>query len=259
MELIKREKAQFDKRIHEIDLFRGFLILLVIFDHLMWFFNYYIFHNQSGALNWYWQSEARFIVRQVVLMAFLFTCGISCHLSRNNKKRGTLLALLCIGITIATHLLQLIPLFNGRVVIVDFNILGVVALSILLYCIFEKRSNVDLYILVGALFIFYIFLLVGNIGNTDTTYYPFRSILYTNFNLTKEGYVADYLTLFPYVIFLFLGVLFARKYYPNKESLIKHKGNWERAFCFMGRHTLLIYVAHEVLFTLIFMLIGLII
>ena len=118
-----REKEMFDKRIHEIDLFRGFLIILVIFDHLLWFINFYITHHQSAFLNWYWTSDLRNAVRQIVLLAFLFTCGVSCYFSRNNKRRGFLLLILCILITVVTHVAQLLPMFNNRVVAIDFNIL----------------------------------------------------------------------------------------------------------------------------------------
>lgn len=248
-------KDAFDKRIHEIDLFRGFLIIIVVFDHLLWFINFYIFKNQSGFLNWYWTSTLRLTVRQIVLMAFLFTCGISCHLSRNNKKRGAILLGLVILICIVTHLLQLLPMFNGRVVAIDFNILGVVALSILLYVVFEKFNDRDLLFVTGLLMLFYFFIIVTSKRSTSTEYNPFLSILYCPFNPIKEGYVGDYLPLFPYVIFLFLGVLFARRFYKDKTSLIK-KHAWERSICFLGRNTLLIYIAHEVLFSLIFIGIG---
>ena len=255
--LFAREKEMFDKRIHEIDFFRGILIILVIFDHLLWFINFYIFHRTSGFINWYWTSELRTSVRQIVLMAFLFTCGVSCYLSKNNKRRGLLLLLLCLGITVSTHLIQLMPLFNGRVIAIDFNILGVIALSILLFCVFEKADSKNLLLITGGLMLFYFFLLVNSRINPVYEYNPFRSILGCDFNPIREGYVGDYLPLFPYIIFLFLGVLFARKFYSNKTSLIKKKSNFEKPICFLGRHTLVIYVAHEILFTIIFMLIGL--
>ncbi len=248
----------FEKRIHEIDLLRGFLIILVIFDHLLWFLNFYIFHHTSTFLNWYWTSELRNAVRQVVLCLFLFTCGISCFFSRNNKRRGFLLFLLCVGITVATHLIQLMPMFNNRVIAIDFNILGVIALSILIYCVFEKRSSKDLLIIAGILCLFYFFIIVSLRISDNTVYYPFRSIFYCEFNPVREGYVGDYLPLFPYIIALFFGVVFARKVYSNKQSLFKRKGNWEKPICFLGRHTLIIYIAHEVIFTIIFVLLDLI-
>lgn len=256
MKLLRVNKDAFEKRIHEIDLFRGFLILLVIFDHLMWFINFYLCHNTSSFLNWYWTSNLRFVVRQAVLMLFLFTCGISCYLSRNNKKRGVFLFLLCVGVTIVTHLIQLMPMFSNRVIAIDCNILLVIALSILLFCVFEKRESKDLLMISAILMIFYFFILLSMKVNPDVTYNPFKSILYCTFNPVRAGYVGDYLPLFPYIIFLFLGVIFARTLYKDKKSLISKKGKWERPICFLGRHTLIIYIAHEVLFTLIFMLLD---
>ena len=250
-------KDAFEKRIHEIDLFRGFLILLVIFDHLMWFINFYIFHNTQPFLNWYWTSAPRFIVRQVVLCLFLFTCGISCHLSRNNKKRGLILLAICILITVATHLLQLLPTFSNRAICIDFNILGVIALSILIYVVCDKLSDKNLLLVTCIMMVFYFFIIASERESAgDMTYYPFKSILYVPFNPIREAYVGDYLPLFPYAICLPLGVLFARRFYQEKKSIVTKKGNWEKPICFLGRHTLLIYIGHEILFTLIFMGIG---
>ena len=62
MEAKAQRVGPFEKRIHEIDLFRGFLILLVIMDHLFWAFSYFgsrWFGSDSGFVqffNWYWTS-----------------------------------------------------------------------------------------------------------------------------------------------------------------------------------------------------------
>ena len=252
------KRSPFESRIHEIDFARGVLIFLVIFDHLMWCINFYIYHYSSSFLTWYWTSDLRFIVRQAVLMFFLFTCGVSCQFSRNNKKRGLLLFAIALLITLATHILQLTPFFTNRVVIIDFNILGVIALSILLYVLCEKMSTRSLLYVSAILMIFYLFILISSRTDTSGVYNPFLSVLYCPFNPIREGYVGDYLPLFPYIIFLFFGAIFARKVYPTKKSVIPHKGNWERPVCFIGRHTLIIYLVHELVLTGIFMLLDLI-
>lgn len=251
----RREKylQLFKDRIHEIDLLRGFLIILVVFDHLMWFFLNYIFQYNHPFLLWYWTSDLRYIVRQFVIFLFMFLCGISCHLSKNNKKRGVYLLIFSIIVSIGSYILQLLPMFANRVVHLDINILGVIAISILAYSLVEKRSNRDVLYITAVLMIFYFFILISSRTLPNTEFNHFLSILYCPFNPIKEGYVADYLPLFPYIIFLFLGVLFARIIYKNKTSVIARKGNWERPICFLGRHTLLIYVAHEIIFTLVFM------
>jgi len=251
------EKSSWEKRIHELDFFRGILILLVIFDHLMWFVNFYCFKNTQGFINWYWSSTLRKTVREIVLLAFLFTCGISCQLSRNNKKRGLLLLAISIAICALTHVIQLLPIFNNRVVIIDINILGVIALSILLYVACSKLSQKNFNIITGILMVFYAFIVISNKISSDTSYDVLQSVLGLSFNPIKAGLVADYLPLFPYVIALFLGVTFARKFYKEKSSLCPNlKRNFEKPVCFLGRHTLLIYIAHEIVFTLLFMGIG---
>ena len=227
-----RKSEAFEKRIHEIDLFRGFLILLVIFDHLMWFFNFYIFHNQHPFLNWYWTSTLRYTVRQIVLMAFLFTCGISCHLSRSNKKRGFLLLFLCLGVTIATHILQLLPMLSNRAVCIDFNILGVICLSILAYAACEKLSSRDLWFISGILMAFYFFIILASKMDTSTEYNPFKSILYVPFNPIRAAYVGDYLPLFPYIIFLFFGVILLVIFTRTKLALSQEKEVGKDRFVF---------------------------
>jgi uncharacterized membrane protein len=45
-------------------------------------------------------------------------------------------------------------------------------------------------------------------------------------------------------------------YAPTKQSLIKHRGNWERPLCFMGRHSLLFYVCHQMILIPFFLLLD---
>lgn len=251
----ENKKSPFETRIHEIDFFRGILIILVIFDHLMWFISSYIFHWQNQFLSWYWTSDIRYAVRQVVLLAFLFTCGVSCYFSRNNVKRASILLLVCAFITTATHFIQGMDMFSNRAIRIDCNILLVICLSIFLYCLCARFDNKFLLMIAAIMMIFYVFILISERNDTDMTYYPFKSVLYVPFNPVKYFYVGDYLPLFPYCIALFFGVIFARKFYTNKTSLVK-KREWERPICFLGRHTLIIYLAHEVILTLIFMGIG---
>ena len=161
-------------------------------------------------------------------------------------------------IPLTTHLLQLLPVFSTRVIVIDFNIIGVIALSILIYSCVEKENNVSVWILTIFLCLFYGLILLAKQYSPTNEYNALKSILYLNFNPTKAGLIADYLPLFTYIIALPLGALFARHFYKNKESILPRK-NWEKPICFLGCHTLIIYVAHEVIFTLIFMGLGAII
>lgn len=97
-----------NNRIKEIDFLRGFLILLMVMDHLFFDFGQliYIISNfsldqsllsqfvkfSSSYLNW----DFRINFRIFVVMLFFFISGISFQFSKNNNKRG--LILLSIGI-----------------------------------------------------------------------------------------------------------------------------------------------------------------
>ncbi|MCQ2802445.1 MAG: DUF1624 domain-containing protein [Bacilli bacterium] len=255
---MKKKSEAFEKRIHELDLFRGFLILLVIIDHLVWSINFYCFNSAQPFLSSYWTSTFRLVMRQLVLFAFMFTCGISCTLSRNNKKRGAILFAICILITIATYSLQLLPIFNNRVIKIDCNILLVISLSILIYSVFQHLSNKNLWLVTGALMLMYFFVLLSQRTTVTNEFNHFQSILFSHVDPIKNGYVADYLPLFPYIIALFIGAIFARKFFAKTPHLFK-KRDWERPICFLGRHTLIVYIAHEIIFTIVFMGIGAII
>lgn len=251
---ITRKPGAFEKRIHEIDFARGILIALVIMDHL---FNWFA---QDGTFDWawadyYWTCMGREVVRLVVLFLFVFISGISTAFSRNNWKRaGELLvfsAIIYVGSSILTLFFQDQMGFPFRI---DFNIIGVLGWSTLFYCFTQGRSW---RILVVGLLI--TLLLAWYLIPYLDAYFIAHGMTHLNIpELFDPGWgYADWLPLFPYIFFFFLGACFSYLFYlPNKESLIKHRGNWERPVCFMGRHSLLFYFGHQAIFVPIFLLIG---
>ena len=111
-----------NNRIKEIDFLRGFLILLMIMDHLFFDFGQliYIISNfsldqsllsqfvkfSSSYLSW----DLRINFRIFVVMLFFFISGISFQFSKNNNKRGLILLsigiLLTIGSIIVSYVLK---------------------------------------------------------------------------------------------------------------------------------------------------------
>lgn len=83
------------RRIYFIDEVRGFSILMMVLYHALF--------AVGWLLNISWgQSVYLFFSPLQVLfdLAFIFICGVSCYLSHNNWKRGGLLALVALGITV---------------------------------------------------------------------------------------------------------------------------------------------------------------
>ena len=109
-------------RIKEIDFLRGFLILLMVMDHLFFDFGQLIYIISNFSLNQsllsqfvkfsssYLSWDFRINFRIFVVMLFFFISGISFQFSKNNNKRGVILLsigiLLTLGSIIVSYILK---------------------------------------------------------------------------------------------------------------------------------------------------------
>ena len=263
--------SAFEKRIHEIDLARGILMCLVIMDHL---FNLLMSYNKTWMgpsnlqpfatlykiFNFYWTHPIRKIVQYGALGSFCFVSGISSAFSRNNWKRAWQMIIVWAAIFVGSNILQLIYSNTGlnlgiRTCRVDFNIIGVLAFSTLIYCFFQKKNWKWLLGVAGiGIFIHIIveicFLINPNFG--ENIYMP---LLWKPSAFVADQ--ADHMPLFPYISFFFLGALLSYfTYSKEKKSYFKRK-EWERPICFLGRHSLIVYATHFIILIGIFALIDL--
>lgn len=272
-------KGAFEKRVHEIDFARGLLICLVLMDHIFnnlknhgatWCGGPWIFAN--GFFDWYWTGIPRMIIQPMALILFCFISGISCSFSKSNWKRA--IETICVWaiIFVATLALQTMSDINGwgMNVRIDFNIIGVLGFSTLAYCLVEKRSWKILLavILLTALIYFYVmpnvkqslidafgsttFIRAGHDCVVPNVYAPI-------FWMPAVQGTGDYVALFPYIGFFFAGALFGRKFYAKEKKSYFKSHNFERPICFLGRHTLLIYLGHMPIVMGIFALVDVIV
>lgn len=259
------KKSPFEKRIHEIDFVRGLLMCLVVLDHL---FNLLRSFNGGWAgelhtqpfyaifqfTDFYWQSPVRTVVRWLCLIAFCFVSGVSCAFSRNNYKRAAqmiaLWAIIFVGSNILESIRATYDLSLGvKSMRVDFNIIGVLAWSTLIYCFVQEKSWKWLLVIgIIGLLIHPVCVLLSNTEWGKSAYVPF---------LWRPENQADYMPLFPYLGFFFAGALLSKfTYSKDKKSYFK-RYNWERPICFIGRHSLIIYASHFLILIGIFSLVGL--
>ena len=278
-------KAIFERRIHEVDLIRGILIILVVIDHIFWNLKHYggIWYDLSNETNfifrffrdffgWYWTSSARAVIQPIILMTFCFISGISCAFSRDNWKRAiqTLTAWLILATT--TNIAQLLGFFpNQGTVRIDFNIIAVLGLSTLFYCLVQKRSWKAL--VAGVLIAFLIsWYVVPNVetnfidifGSSEVVhaehvqivpnfYFP---IFWEPAEMFGGSRQADYVPLFPYIMFFFGGALISYFLYKKRKKSLFPAGKWEKPICFLGRHTFLIYIGHQAVLMGIFIIVN---
>ncbi|MCQ2815342.1 MAG: DUF1624 domain-containing protein [Bacilli bacterium] len=260
--MISRTKKSFDTRIHEIDFVRGLLIILVLFDHIMWLTKHYCFLDQNYYLNFYWSSPIRECVRQIALILFCLLSGISARFSRNYFKRSLLMIGLWLIIMTGSRGLANLGILSQKTII-DFNIIGVLAFSMLIYSLVQHRSNKIIVAIIVFSFLMWLYF-VPNIQkhfSPDDYFFPLWCGDGQTISIPPFGwkqYYADYLPLFPYMIGFFVGVFLSSYLYKDKKSLFV-KYNFERPICFLGRHTLVIYITHQIILIPIFILIHVII
>ena len=259
---ITRKPKAFDKRIHEIDFIRGFLMVLVLMDHLFWCFKSYnlgwweasnysneFFLQMFVIFNFYWKSTAREIIRIMALFGFCFISGVSSAFSKNNWIRAAEMLVVFAVVAVGSNLLDASNILKNQVTRIDFNVIGVLAWSTLFYCFTQNKTwrRILVGLLISFLMCWYVvpWLKRTPMGNA-----------YAPALWPPEGQ-ADWMPLFPYMTFFFMGALFSYFVYaPTRQSIIKAKGNWERPICFMGRHSLIIYLGHQFVLTPIFLLLN---
>lgn len=267
--ITRRRVSIFEKRIHEIDFIRGFLIALVMFDHFMcdvmsyspvW---YEATVNGGHAIqflkimadvsHFYWYCLGRDIIRFFALFGFTFISGISCAFSKNNWVRaGQMLAVFGV-IAVGSNILDASGLFGDIVMRIDFNVIGVLAWSTLFYCFAQNKTWRS--ILVGALISFLMFWVVGPYLYSV----PKIAAGYAPVFWEPTASQADWMPLFPYMCFFFLGALFSHFFYARQKKSLFIRYNWERPLCFLGRHSLLFYLGHQAILVPIFVLLTMVI
>ena len=272
--VIKRKP--FETRIHEIDFFRGILICLVVMDHI---FNFTMnftsgwvgaehlqpYYAINLAMHFYWDHPVRMWVRWICLISFCFISGISCAFSKSNSKRAMQMVGIWAILFIVTNIIKgALVSSNLNVGVtdfrIDFNVIGVLGWSTLLYCFFEQKNWK--WLLVVGLIGLALHPLCQVLSRTEfgkNTYVPFLWRPYVGDDVigSKSLAQADHMPLFPYLGFFFLGAMLSKLTYAKDKKSYFKKYNWERPICFVGRHTLLIYGTHVLVIFGILSLVGL--
>ena len=268
-ENIKRKHDVFLKRIALIDLLRGICMVLVIFDHIMWNFAYFFpkwanFLNDSSSLlfhigdfaNDYWYWPLRLAVRFFALGMFVLLSGISVAFSKDNYQRAVKMIAFTVGISLVTNIVNGFWPMGCNI---NFNVIAVISFCVLIYCFISQNTYRSSIAMLLVLFVFeysILPILYNYLENAPALLLPFWEP-----DITINGrfyYHADYMPFFPYCLFFFIGVIISIIYYfPRiKNKQLGNHYNWQRPFCFLGRHSLIIYLAHQIVFQGIFMAIG---
>ena len=221
------------KRIWEIDYFRGIAILLMTIFHLI--VDLRDFHNGSiQYLSGFWYYEGK-----LSAVLFMFLAGISSRLNRRAIKHG-------IKVLAAALLVSVVTYFFNSDTYVRFGILHFLGVSILLSPILQRLQALGQAALAIVLLVL----------PTWTDRLTVRSGLLLPIGITPADFSSmDYYPLVPWLGVFILGLLVGRHVYAQPSSRLPQ---WRGAsgIAWMGRHSLIIYLVHQpILLALLYVII----
>ncbi len=269
METAKTNKLS--KRIIEIDVLRGIAVFLMILDHMMYdLFGLFpfVFEDYPEKVEWvqklrdfavwYWYWDFRVIFRYFVVFAFLGLTGVCCSFSKSNLKRGLKLMGVALLLTLGTFIAG--KVVNDPEMTIAFGILHSIALSLILIGLLEKIIPFKwswIYLAIGV-----VMFTAGSLLEEIQTFRSytegdiFKTVVNSIIGINSCG--SDHAPLLLNGGQIFIGVFLGRTLYYNRKSLIKNSSYSNNIVTFIGRNSLWVYFAHQVLIPIIFGIIFLI-
>jgi len=254
------------RRIWELDFLRGFTILLMCIDHFMYdlaemFSSVWI--GQGGAAAavakfacmWWdhgasWVGATRDVIWVIAISVFFGLCGGSTIFSRNNLTRAMKTLLAAAVITIGTEAAYEVGIL-AHSDLITFGVLHMLSVATLLVSGVYALSRLagkrgDIVFFIASL------VLCGLSFGLDAVFDAMPRVhsvwlMPIHENFAKGIMMGDYFPLFPNLGIVFAGAAFVTLVYGRGKSLLpKLDGAWNKPFRFMGRHTLLVVIAHQI-------------
>lgn len=231
------------KRIHTLDEIRGFAVFCMIF--------YHIFYTLGTIFEIkFFDSIMLFFKPAEPIFAglFIFISGIASQLSHSNIKRGIILFVISMGVTLVTYLFM-------RQSTIWFGVLHLLSISMILFG-FLKKIVCKIPMLIGIIINVLLFIYTVDITKGYLSFFGFLKItlpntLYQNNLFAGFGFYnhdtfisADYFSIFPWVFLFFCGGFFGKLAVENKFPKFMYNKHIS-FFSLLGRNALIIYVVHQ--------------
>jgi len=228
------------QRIWEIDFLRGLSIILVIGYHLLYDIGDYVGIPRFLGWSTNLSTVAWTIAQHFFAGLFVLLSGTSSTLTRSNIRRGLRLLAVALALTLGTYLIAVwFHLLDPSDTIV-FGILHCLAVSMLFYGAVFKNVSAAANALCGAAVIGLAALLP-----ILKKALLIRSDWLIPFGLPSPSFSSlDYFPLIPWFGVFLIGAALGRTLYAAKKSLLP----WRLPTTFVnfaGRHSLVIYIAHQ--------------
>ena len=198
----------------------------MVYDHVIYDINY-IFNIQTNFLGGH-----DHLIGDTSAIFFMVLCGVSTNLSKYNLKRGLQVFGCAMSLTVVTKILDF---FTDTSLSINFGILHLLGIAMIL-AHFAKKLNI-IWIAIITVISYYIPLFLAQLDISGNWFFPFG--IHDN-----KFYSSDYYPLFPYLAFIFFGLMLGKILYKNKVSLF-HFILPDNPISFLGRHSLVFYITHQ--------------
>ena len=239
------DKTKISQRIWEIDFLRGLSIILVVCYHLLYDLGAYVGVGRFFGFSTDLSTIAWKVAQHFFAGLFIVLSGTSSTLSRSNLRRGLRLLVVSIAVTAITYIYD--PSST-----IWFGILQLLAVSILIFgAVFERAKPVTC----AAWGVFVLGLGAALHFLKKGMTIPFDWLL--PFGIHSPNYSSfDYFPLIPWFGIFLIGAALGRSVYAPRQSLLP----WRLPQTFVnaaGRHSLLIYIAHQPVILAVLYVLGL--
>ncbi len=244
-------------RIRYIDCFRGLAIVNMIIYHLLYDLKYIFLLDLP-----FFTIPSWFVYQQYIGMSFIFISGVSANYSKRLLKNGLKLLAISMVITIITA-------YISRDLVIYFGVLHFLSIGMLVLYFYKKFDSMKSqqfynYTFLCSLIIF--ILIYRSVLLKDGLYnflYVYLSKLPLSFVLgfpDKAFHSADYYPLIPWLFLMISGYIFAKtKYHTALENCFRRVRFFDKVkfLEYMGRHSLVIYLSHQIVLYLLIYLVCL--
>jgi uncharacterized membrane protein len=228
-------------RYWEIDFLRGLaLVLMLVFNYAYALALFNIYSVRGGWLFW-------FLFPHVIGAMFVFLVGVSFTISYSKlKKKGTrdvykkylLRGSKIFGLGL---LITLVTWIFARDATIFFGVLHLIGISVMLAPLFRKFTKTNLWL---GLLLIAVGIYLRNLSVSYPVSYPWLLWL----GLMPENFqTLDYFPLLPWFGVVLLGIFAGNTLYAKGKRMfrIREMSHGAGLLCFLGRHSLIIYLLHQ--------------